>query len=181
MALTTVSANPSRKRKAESMSDNSDAHASTDSDISPPISKKLSKKKLEGSKASRPSRTTTYSATELANLSHADLVLHALSLQKRLDARPIGSSAKELNPQVCFFEIQSAVIKSLPIFCKAFAFSAQELQSVLHPTHRTSHLSIKMFAKRPSMPSFNAFFTASNRVGHPFHKMPHLVDAAPCS
>lgn len=141
MALTTLSANLSRKRKAEPMSDNSDAHASTDSDISPPVSKRSSEKKLEGSKASRTSRTTTYSATELANLSHADLLLHALSLQKRLDARPTGSSAKELNPQVCLFEIPNVMIRSLSILCKAFAFSAQELQSVLHSMHRTNHLS----------------------------------------
>lgn len=100
MALNTISANPTRKRKAESMSDNSDADASIDSDISPLVSKRSSKKKLEGKKASPTSKTTSYSATELTNLSHADLVLHALSLQKRLDVGLIGSSAKELTPQV---------------------------------------------------------------------------------
>jgi len=104
-ALTATSANPSRERKAESLSGDPESDVSTESDISPPVSKRSSEKKLEGRKASRTSRKSTYSATELTNLSHAELVLHALSLQKRLDASPSEASAKALTPQVCLSKV----------------------------------------------------------------------------
>ena len=94
MALSVVVAGRAAKHNADSIS------ADSDNDMSPPT-KKISSKKPTDSKASSRSKLPMYDAKELASLSHADLIAHAIALQKQLESKPVLAAVKELSPEVC--------------------------------------------------------------------------------
>ena len=81
------------KRKAEAINNDSD------SDVSP-VTKKASTKLKNGKAAVASSKKQNYSTSDLTQLSHADLIAYAISLQKQLEAKPPASSPNELSPEV---------------------------------------------------------------------------------
>ena len=86
---------PSLKRKSSSIASDSDSDAPT------PATKKA-KGPNKSTKAATPS-VISYTANDLENLSHAELVAYAIDLQKRLDASKkslsTSANAQELNPE----------------------------------------------------------------------------------
>ena len=69
--------------------------ADSDQDISPPT-KKISSKKPTETKNSSKSQSPLYDAKELASLSHADLIAHAIDIQQQLENKPVAVTAQEL-------------------------------------------------------------------------------------
>ncbi|KAL8717340.1 MAG: hypothetical protein Q9181_008336 [Wetmoreana brouardii] len=108
MPLKTITGNTSHKRRAQSVS------ADSDSDASPPPMKKTSWSIATNAEESLARKTSSYSATELTNFSHDDLVAYALSLQKQLKTKPTTSSTSELPPQVSSLTIKGSRQESRP-------------------------------------------------------------------
>ncbi|CAF9939374.1 hypothetical protein IMSHALPRED_001317 [Imshaugia aleurites] len=96
MGFFSTAPKPSQKRKSSSIASDSD------SDAPMPATKKV-KGPTNSTKAATPSATTSYNANDLEHLSHAELIAHAIYLQKRLDASKKSSStsgnARELSPE----------------------------------------------------------------------------------
>ncbi|KAL6716478.1 hypothetical protein ACLMJK_006045 [Lecanora helva] len=63
------------------------------------MKKRVSSKKSTDKRSASGNGLPIYSAEELASLSHAELVAHAVALQKQLDAKPTATSTKELSPE----------------------------------------------------------------------------------
>lgn len=88
---------PSQKRNSSELASDTDSEASI-----PPTKK--ARAPTKSTKAATPSLTpSSYTANDLAHLSHAELIAHVLDLQKQLDvikksSSSTGSNAPELDP-----------------------------------------------------------------------------------